>query len=398
MGCAPPLPMNRMKRQGEPDQVENLKRLLARKDFLFYPATALICVIATGGLAAAGGFATPERATLLLLSFVAALTLIGAIVAVRGARRLVNEKLARISEELAWTGMLMEHSNELVVILNAFGQIITYNRNVAQLLRIDRDAVVGMPFREIVYDENLDKNLRMNDIILRKLGEVFSGRETDLTCFSKRRGTEEIITINYRLIPVFKNELFDNILAVGRIIQGDVLSTRYLQREYEYYRLDNNIALVFQLCMRLTRNLEGKLPKNQVLMAQVALQEVLINAIEHGNLEIDYHMKTELKSREGNYWELLLRECNQEHLRIRKIHVSYTLEPDRVLYVIRDEGSGFDWRGYLGRDMTIIDQELMRNMHGLGLQFARNIFDVTFNESGTEVTLAKQFANTAPEP
>ncbi|HNR88901.1 MAG TPA: ATP-binding protein [Spirochaetota bacterium] len=386
-----PSPMNRNQQHNDAEPIDSIRRRLAHKGFIVFPAVGLGLAAAGAGAAA---YAVPAReaAVIVVLIALSALALAGTLAFVIASRRRISDALAKIEEELSWKGILMEHSNELVVILNPYGQITAVNRNVADLLHLERGAIIGKPFREIVYDEKLDRNLRLNDMILRKLGEVFSGRETDLTCFSKNRGTNEIVTINYRLVPIFTNERFEHILAVGRVIQGDLLSSRYLMREFEYYRLDNNISLVFQLCMRLTRNLEGRLPKNQVLMAQVGLQEVLINSIEHGNLEIDYHMKTRLKSREGNYWELLVQECDQDHLRERKVHVSYTLEPDRVVYTIRDEGAGFDWRRFLERTAEDIDQELMANLHGLGIQFARTVFDISFNEAGNEVHLSKSFS------
>jgi anti-sigma regulatory factor (Ser/Thr protein kinase) len=149
------------------------------------------------------------------------------------------------------------------------------------------------------------------------------------------------------------------------------------------------------LSYRLTRNLQGRLPKSQILMAQMSLQEVLINAIEHGNLEIDYEKKTQLKKMTGKYWENLLRECNRDYLINRKIFVSYSMDEEKVVYTIRDEGDGFDWERYITSDASSFGRELYRSYHGVGLQMVRRAFKISFRDRGNEVLLTKYFSESA---
>jgi len=168
------------------------------------------------------------------------------------------------------------------------------------------------------------------------------------------------------------------------------LTRNYLVRESSEYRLDNDLSQIILFCHRLTRNLEDRLPQNVSILLQIALEEILINSIEHGNLEIGYEKKTELKMRTENYWELLIRECNQEYLANRKIHVSYYLDNERVTYTIEDEGKGFNWKWYL-ENSSDISNDIVKNYHGMGLQIASNSFDISFNETGNIITLTKYF-------
>ncbi len=62
---------------------------------------------------------------------------------------------------------------------------------------------------------------------------------------------------------------------------------------------------------RLTRNLEGKIGHSESLLIQIALQEMLINATEHGNPEIGYETKTKLKRADLNYLEALLQRSGE---------------------------------------------------------------------------------------
>lgn len=309
-----------------------------------------------------------------------------------------NRNLGRVHgelrEQMRWMNLVMNHSNELIFILDPFSRILTINTIASETFSRARGEIVGKPLRDILFNEYFDR-LRLNEIILFKLKEVFSGNEAELVYTLKQRKRNEILTFVFRMTPIFSGKELEYILVIGRQVQSDSFARNYMVCEASEYRLDNNISQVYIFCHRLTRNLLERLPRNTVMMAQIALQEVLINSIEHGNLEIGYEKKTELRHREGNYWEHLIRECNVDYLKNRKIHVSYRLDNEKVTYVIRDEGAGFDWRSYINRESEIVKSGVFSTYHGFGLQIARSCFDVSFNESGNIVTMTKYFTRTA---
>ena len=69
---------------------------------------------------------------------------------------------------------------------------------------------------------------------------------------------------------------------------------------------------------------------------------MLINAIEHGNLEIDYEKKRKLLSTGINYIEYLDNLCNTSPYMDRKVEISYHFEKKSLSFFIKDEGKGFD--------------------------------------------------------
>jgi anti-sigma regulatory factor (Ser/Thr protein kinase) len=269
--------------------------------------------------------------------------------------------------------------------------VLSFNQALTRTLFFSREDIIGHPFRTIIHNDYYS-NKRINEKILTRLKEVFSGSETTLICSCRRKDDNEPVTVTFRLIPVMDGTELRNILVIGGPMQPDTLTKNYLVRETSSYVLDNNLSQIFLLCHRLTRNLEDRLPRSTILMAQIGLQEVFMNSIEHGNLEIDYEQKTSLKMQKGNYWEILVSACNQEYLTHRKIHVSYLMDRERVVYTIRDEGKGFDWRGYMNADREVIEKGLLSDYHGVGLQIVKNVFEVAFNEAGNEVTLTRNFS------
>lgn len=113
----------------------------------------------------------------------------------------------------------------------------------------------------------------------------------------------------------------------------------------------------------------------------VGLQELLINAVEHGNLAISYADKTRLvledRWREEVEARLALPEYAARHVEIRfQRHASH------ISIAIADQGSGFDWQKYLQ-----LDPERAFDPHGRGIALANMMsFDsLTYLGNGNTV-------------
>ncbi len=125
-------------------------------------------------------------------------------------------------------------------------------------------------------------------------------------------------------------------------------------------------------------NLIGREEKEKL---HVALLELLINAIEHGNCRIGYDEKTAWLERNGDIMELIREKNKDPTIKARKVYFSYTITPERTRISIRDEGDGFDWRGRL----TAAPET--PGLHGMGMQMA-NLYvkNLAYNEKGNEVS------------
>ncbi|QDT47295.1 response regulator [Symmachiella dynata] len=115
-----------------------------------------------------------------------------------------------------------------------------------------------------------------------------------------------------------------------------------------------------------------------------ALDEALHNAFYHGNLEI----RSELKLEDGDqFYELAKSRCQETPYRDRQIYLRTAFSADHVLFVIRDEGCGFN--PTLLPDPT--DPANLGRPFGRGILLMRTFMDaLEFNATGNEVTLMKQ--------
>ncbi|KAA5607325.1 SpoIIE family protein phosphatase [Roseospira marina] len=99
----------------------------------------------------------------------------------------------------------------------------------------------------------------------------------------------------------------------------------------------------------------------------IGLAELMMNAVEHGNLAITYEEKTDLLARRALDTELNTR-LNHPDYRDREVTVAFERTPDRVVLTITDEGAGFDWRRYLE-----MDAKRVFDTHGRGIALAQSI-------------------------
>lgn len=119
-------------------------------------------------------------------------------------------------------------------------------------------------------------------------------------------------------------------------------------------------------------------------LAGLGLVELLVNAIEHGNLGISFHEKSELLSA-GRWEEEIAARLQQPENRGKCAELECRREGGSIVFVIRDRGAGFAWERFLALDET-------RAFHpnGRGIALARNVAFRTleFRGSGNEVVVS----------
>jgi DNA-binding response OmpR family regulator len=137
-------------------------------------------------------------------------------------------------------------------------------------------------------------------------------------------------------------------------------------------RAERPFACLHQGSFRFASLEEGRMLANFFAQAApdpekrvIGLQELLINAVEHGNLGLSYQDKTELLM-EGRWQEEVERRLGLPAYRERFVEVLFERIPQAIRFTIRDQGEGFDWRKYLDFDPARIFDP-----HGRGIAMAR---------------------------
>lgn len=125
--------------------------------------------------------------------------------------------------------------------------------------------------------------------------------------------------------------------------------------------------------------------------AGVGLMELLVNAVEHGNLGITYKEKARLLLN-GEWDAEVARRLQQAPWSSRYAQLSFRRDGDTVEFTIADEGEGFDWQPYIK-----LDADRAFDIHGRGIAMANlmSFRSLEFWGSGNTV-IARARASASP--
>lgn len=152
------------------------------------------------------------------------------------------------------------------------------------------------------------------------------------------------------------------------------------------FQVATDPALIAPLVAFLQEELERTGFGDEQMRSQVgtALSEALSNAIIHGNLEVSSDLRVDGSE---PYHRLIEERRVADPWSSRRVHCRAEQTPDRIHYVVRDEGPGFDPSEF--PDPT--KPENMLKARGRGLFLIHAFMDeVEHNEAGNEIRLTKR--------
>ena len=132
------------------------------------------------------------------------------------------------------------------------------------------------------------------------------------------------------------------------------------------------------------------LSESERLRVGVALEEALLNAAYHGNLEVESRLR---EQDHALFYDLARQRSQMRPYSVRSISLDVELSGDQIRYVVRDEGPGFDPSEL--PDPT--DPANLDRPCGRGLLLMRTFMDsVEYNDVGNLVTMIKQVPYSSP--
>jgi CheY-like chemotaxis protein len=189
--------------------------------------------------------------------------------------------------------------------------------------------------------------------------------------------------VYYYLTKPYENAM---LLGIVRSALNDARSKKQLKEEVKKYR--SVIGLLDESRLRFRTLADAKNLAYYVAAcfpdpekAVYGIYELLVNAVEHGNLGISYAEKSELLSL-GTLQEEIERRSDLVENRHKYGTLFLTVSKHQVQVRITDMGSGFNWQDYME-----FSAERATDTHGRGIATARSFsFDsLEYIGSGNEV-------------
>lgn len=161
------------------------------------------------------------------------------------------------------------------------------------------------------------------------------------------------------------------------------LAQHTLKTEFKF-ELDNDASLIPALVDLTQQTMKGIADCESVerLRIAVCLEQALLNALYHGNLEVghSYPIPAGDELPEDGLQQIIQERMNDPLYNNRKIKVLVQIKRQRVSFIVRDDGKGFDHKHQV-ENIT---------EGGRGLVLIRHFMDeVSFNDSGNEITMTR---------
>jgi DNA-binding response OmpR family regulator len=210
-------------------------------------------------------------------------------------------------------------------------------------------------------------------------------------------GTEELVinalragASNYVKKPIVFDELFkiiDEILFRRENRKRYQIVKTIVQRESKDMIIGNDVSDVWGAVNQILFNVRGIVDSNAIEGMSIGLYELIVNAIEHGNLAITYEEKSDALQR-NRYRELLDERRERADSEGKNVAIHCDFSPTQLIVEIEDQGRGFDLNGL--PDMQ--SPEAIMSDHGRGILLANLFYDkVDFVFPGNCVKIIKYF-------
>ena len=275
---------------------------------------------------------------------------------------------------------------------------------IARALRVGesevREACDGREALRLM--ENHPPDLLITDLVM----PVMDGLELVRECRRRYPSVPSVLVTSYGSEAVASEALRDGAysyvpksllerdlrIVAGRLLmiaQGRKSRERLfgrLRRTEFVFSLKNDISVISPLVslMREALSWMGICGESDLNRAGVALEEALVNAMVHGNLEVG----SELHEGDNSpYHAEVLRRCDVQPYADRAVDVRATFESHAAEFVIRDEGPGFD----VSQLPDPTKSENLTRSSCRGVMLMKVFMDeVRYNAKGNEVTMIKR--------
>jgi CheY-like chemotaxis protein len=209
----------------------------------------------------------------------------------------------------------------------------------------------------------------------------------DIAVQALRAGAADYVSKSHLVsqLPAIVDRLFDAAQAAGDVRRA----SRWIVSQKTEYELGNDRGEVGSLVRHLVQlaRQAGAVQERDEIRVSVALEEALLNAIIHGNLEVSSELR---EGDPADFERLVAMRQGDPCYADRRVRVECEARCGEARYVIEDEGPGFDVEALPDPR----DPGRLELASGRGVLLMRTFMDeVTYNNAGNCVSLLKRNAS-----
>lgn len=275
-------------------------------------------------------------------------------------------------------GGLLEQDAELTV---------SYANNGTQALNMMRESVPSLVLTDLIMPEmnglELVTAIRERHPFVPVILMTSKGNE-EIAVQALQRGAASYVPKSQLAGTLL--DTIKSVVDVSRPRESQARLLSHLVQNESHFRLENDCTLFPPLINFVQENSArfGLFDQIERVRLGIALEESLVNALYHGNLEVSSSL---LEESHEAYYALVEQRLQTAPYNKRAIEVTVRVTAEEVTVRVRDHGPGFDPSSL--PDPT--DPVNLDKVSGRGLLLMRTFVDqLSFNDRGNEVTLVKR--------
>ena len=211
-----------------------------------------------------------------------------------------------------------------------------------------------------------------------------SDKEADL--LDKYKAVNVLVILNNYLIKSHLVKSVEIIEHNYQIIFQQEFTKTFLKGTSGSFTIDNDLLAVplYAGIGATILSQRGLINSDSKMHLQLALIELIVNAVEHGNCGISYEEKTKSMEAGVASADLIAEKCKDPAVRERKVLFGWEIKPDKSIFRIRDQGSGFDVKTYIDK----LKKQSDFSLHGRGIKMAAKLSSkLIYKAKGNQVSL-----------
>lgn len=307
----------------------------------------------------------------------------------RASKKEVDEKNQLLTVSEKKYRLVVEGTSDIIFTLDQDWFFTSANDSIKMHLRISPESANRFRLTDLVYDELTNATI-LRRIITEKLDESKTANKP-LTFNTHLKTANMIEPVEFRIsLEFIEFEGKSEIIGKAVRLSDESFSESFISEKCEYM-IRNLLFEADDISHRITNNLQKYIPKAEINMLRIGLREIIINSIEHGNLNISFDEKTEAIMSD-KYFEFINEKQSHPECKDKRVRIEYMITSDRAVYKVTDQGKGFNYKRFLAGISS--DSPDLALTHGRGIAMVKSIFDeVRYNTRGNQVLLVKHITS-----
>jgi len=219
------------------------------------------------------------------------------------------------------------------------------------------------------------------------IGVYDMGRHDESRLLDQYRDLNLLALLDYSQIRTHFSKILSIVYANRQLIYQNELSDNILNTFSGAFSISNSdysVGSVYAGLLSINMVRSGRITDEERFKLQMALSELVLNAIEHGNCGISREERDRGLSGNSSLIQMISERNRDPEIEKRKVLLEWDLSEEESRFTISDEGDGFDVELF----KKSLQKATSESLSGRGILLSRIVADrILFNKKGNQVSM-----------